>query len=194
MNQEPEYSISELARQAGVTPRTIRYYTSEGLLPQPETRGRYARYRAGHLQRLRQIAALKAQYLPLSVIRQQLDTAAGQEQNQPVRAAPTRSTDARSDTTTEGRGGHRPAPATLTLNAPTPPEAGSLSLGRYQFFPDLPEPLAEPGDAAAAADTWQRVVLAPGIELHVREPISAAQRERLLALIAAARDQLQAEN
>lgn len=192
MNHEPEYSISELARQAGVTPRTIRYYTSEGLLPQPETRGRYARYRASHVQRLQQITALKAQYLPLSVIRERLDTAAGQEHDQPVRATPTRSADARSDTNTGERVALRPVPATLALDVPPPPEPAPLPLGQYQFFPDLPEPLAEAGDAPPAAETWQRVVLAPGIELHVREPISAAQRERLLALIAAARDQLQA--
>ena len=49
MSEEATYTIGELAERAGVTPRTIRYYTAEGLLPRPDTRGQYARYRADQL-------------------------------------------------------------------------------------------------------------------------------------------------
>jgi len=33
------YTIGQLAELAGVTPRTIRYYTAEELLPRPDARG-----------------------------------------------------------------------------------------------------------------------------------------------------------
>jgi DNA-binding transcriptional MerR regulator len=71
--------IGELARLAGVTPRTIRYYTSEGLLPAPTTRGKYARYSGEHLRLLRLIAGLKEEYLPLSAIRERLATMSAAE-------------------------------------------------------------------------------------------------------------------
>lgn len=72
MDDGPTYSISELAAAADVTPRTIRYYAAEGLLPAPEMRGKYAVYSEDHLNRLHLIAQLKAAYFPLSVIKERL--------------------------------------------------------------------------------------------------------------------------
>lgn len=63
------YSLDELAREADITPRTIRYYIAEGLLPPPESIGRNARYGQDHRDRLRLIGQLKDQYLPLKEIR-----------------------------------------------------------------------------------------------------------------------------
>ncbi len=79
MDQEEQLLIGELAKRAGVTPRTIRYYTSEGLLPPPTTRGKYAYYSDEHLRRLRLIARLKEEYLPLSAIRGRLATMSAAE-------------------------------------------------------------------------------------------------------------------
>lgn len=62
------YSISVLADKAGVTPRTIRYYIDEGLLPPPGTTGRYATYSEEYLIRLRLIKALQDAHLPLKEI------------------------------------------------------------------------------------------------------------------------------
>ena len=47
-----EYSISELAEEAGVSTRTIRYYVSEGLLPPPVGAGPNSRYTDAHLHQL----------------------------------------------------------------------------------------------------------------------------------------------
>src|SRR4051794_29970824 len=66
------YTLQELAELAGVAPRTIRYYTTQGLLPAPPTRGRNASYSEAHLNRLRLVEKLKSAYLPLSTIREQL--------------------------------------------------------------------------------------------------------------------------
>jgi len=69
MAEEPTYTISQLAELAGVTLRTIRYYTAEGLLPRPDTRGQYALYGEPQLLRLQLIAQLKQTYLPLGEIK-----------------------------------------------------------------------------------------------------------------------------
>jgi DNA-binding transcriptional MerR regulator len=55
---EPEYRIGELAREAGVTPRTVRYYQERKLLPPPRRVGRIAWYSRAHLVRLRVIGQL----------------------------------------------------------------------------------------------------------------------------------------
>lgn len=68
MIKENRYSISELADAAKVSPRTIRYYTEIGLLPQPELDGKYTVYDEHHLDRLKLIAHLKSSYLPLKEI------------------------------------------------------------------------------------------------------------------------------
>jgi DNA-binding transcriptional MerR regulator len=68
MPTEHEYAIGELASLAGVTPRTIRYYVSIGLLPSPGQQGPGTRYGEGHLARLRLIRRLQREHLPLGEI------------------------------------------------------------------------------------------------------------------------------
>ncbi|WP_432135555.1 MerR family transcriptional regulator [Streptomyces sp. bgisy154] len=58
MADKREYRMEELARQAGVTVRTVRFYRERGLLPPPRREGRIAWYDDHHLARLRTIAAL----------------------------------------------------------------------------------------------------------------------------------------
>lgn len=69
---DEELTIRELAHLAGTTPRTIHYYTSEGLLPPPRGAKRGATYTSAHLARLRLIAALRDEGLSLSAIRNRL--------------------------------------------------------------------------------------------------------------------------
>ena len=66
------YTLRELTDAAGVSARTVRYYITEGLLPPPHGMGPASVYTEEHLERLRQIAALKAAYLPLKEIRRRL--------------------------------------------------------------------------------------------------------------------------
>jgi len=66
------WAIGEVAEQAGVTPRTVRYYVVEGLLPVPGGAGQQRTYTAEHLRRLRAIKRLKEAYLPLDEIRRRL--------------------------------------------------------------------------------------------------------------------------
>ncbi|MFF3323169.1 MerR family transcriptional regulator [Streptomyces sp. NPDC002889] len=50
--------MEELAKEAGITARTVRFYRERGLLPPPRREGRIAWYDDHHLARLRTIAAL----------------------------------------------------------------------------------------------------------------------------------------
>ena len=67
------YSLNDLARLAGVTTRTIRYYVAQGLLPSPEAAGPATRYGEGHLRRLRLIKRMQREHLPLSEIRGRIE-------------------------------------------------------------------------------------------------------------------------
>jgi DNA-binding transcriptional MerR regulator len=67
-----QYGVEELARAAGVTVDTLRYYQAQRLLPPPERAGRRAVYSSRHLERLRRIRRLQSEGLPLAVIRRVL--------------------------------------------------------------------------------------------------------------------------
>ncbi|MFJ2111671.1 MerR family transcriptional regulator, partial [Streptomyces sp. NPDC087850] len=54
-----EYRMAELAREAGITVRTVRFYRERGLIAPPRREGRIAWYDGNHLARLRTITALR---------------------------------------------------------------------------------------------------------------------------------------
>jgi len=67
--------IAELSRVSGTHRSTIHHYLDLGLLPRPETVGpRLHHFGPDHLERLREIKALRAQGLGLAEIRQRLAT------------------------------------------------------------------------------------------------------------------------
>lgn len=53
--------LDELAKAAGVSARTVRYYISRGLLPGPTMMGRKAHYTEVHLDILKRIVAAQAE-------------------------------------------------------------------------------------------------------------------------------------
>ena len=70
--------IGELARSAGVTPDTIRYYEREGLLPLPErTPSGYRDYGPGVQEDLQFIKKAQALGLKLSDVREVLEISSG---------------------------------------------------------------------------------------------------------------------
>jgi DNA-binding transcriptional MerR regulator len=231
MRDDQEYSIGELAKQAGVTPRTIRYYTAEGLLPRPDARGQYALYREEHLLRLRLIARLKEAYLPLGEIKARIEqlnldqlrellsepgsqasssaadyvaeilsrqapqilaessahyTAEWPEPpvgfQSPTAMLPGGSPPARPVAPPYGFAAAAPAEETLAASAGTPASRGLLrkliARGRER----------DAARGGAAAERWRRLTLAPGVELHIREPAETAVRERVERLLALARE------
>ncbi len=69
-----EIRIDELARRAGLTVDTIRFYQREGLLPPAERSGRAKVYGQDHLARLAQIRDLQARRFSLAAIRALLES------------------------------------------------------------------------------------------------------------------------
>lgn len=61
-------TIDELAREVGMTTRSIRYYQTRGLLPPPVMRGRTGYYDDRHAERLRLIQELAGEGLNLQAI------------------------------------------------------------------------------------------------------------------------------
>ncbi len=187
-----KFLISELAERAGTTIRTIRYYTDEGLLPQPETQGKYAYYNENHLNRLELIRRMKTAYLPLREIQQVMlsltddevqkrlvEELSSDQKTRPAVASPAAS----------GSGSNalnyialllkdqkvlRPQEAPEVVRASAP----LVSDTQLRYF--SPDPQPEP----VASETWQRISLAPGVELHIRNPGKPDVAGRIQQLIA----------
>ena len=77
-------TLTELAADSGVAPRTIRYYIARGLLEGPLERGRKAAYGERHLEKLRKIRELQEQGLALAEIARVLDGGEGGSLPEPV--------------------------------------------------------------------------------------------------------------
>lgn len=188
-----DYQINELAKKAGVSVRTIRFYIDEGLLPAPQTRGRYASYTDEYLERIELIRLLKNRFLPLKEIRSRLGTLNPQE----VRAAlrEEREQARQAGTAIPGeRLGPRGTEGSGAL------EYVNRLLNRDQENKMIREPrklpLYSPGTESSSSqdllreedeDTWTRIRLAPGIELHIRQPVEESARSRLRLLLNYAR-------
>ena len=68
-----EWSVDDLAREAGTTVRNVRLYQERGLLPPPRREGRRGLYSADHLRRLRLVLTMLGRGYPLTAIRELLD-------------------------------------------------------------------------------------------------------------------------
>jgi DNA-binding transcriptional MerR regulator len=214
---EQTYSIGELAAAAGVTTRTVRYYTAEGLLPPPDARGRYALYGAEHLLRLRAIARLKQAYLPLGEIRHRLQGLSAAQLAELLgapaeTAAPTSAADYVSQVLGERARPAQAPEAPMPVHAPAASlaeprasyRAAAQSAPRAEFgaafsrtfpAPGLPpaghaQPLPDGGGGTgevASGTQWRRITLAPGVELHVREPATGMAERLVEEIVALAR-------
>ncbi|KAA8886668.1 MerR family transcriptional regulator [Nocardia colli] len=68
-----EFTIDELAREAGTTVRSLRVYHERGVLPPPQVKGRTGFYGSDHLNRVRTIGRLLDRGIKLNGIRELLE-------------------------------------------------------------------------------------------------------------------------
>src|SRR5262245_853296 len=129
------YKLDDLAREAQVAPRTVRYYVQRGLLPAPDFRGKDTTYGPDHLVRLLAIKRLQQAHLPLDEIQVRIGSASRAELERL----------AKSDVVEV----ELPAPS---VRVPSHP---------YRRAPSVPP-------APQRSEAWERIVLFPGVELHVR--------------------------
>ncbi len=179
------WTIEELADEVGVPVRTIRYYIAEGMQPGPGSRGKGTTYSEDHLQRLRLIRRLVEQRVPLADVRQLVERLSPDETEQLLAEDERRSEQLQKLAQT-------PSPAAYV--------AGLLARARAsrqgKSSPALPSPSVRPGGeqrktvpaatgsqpadavpAVSASEEWQRYIVAPGLELHVRRDLLPRYRD-----------------
>lgn len=202
------YSLTELADLAGVTPRTVRYYLAQGLLPASGQSGPGSKYDDGHLSRLRLIRRLQAEHLPLAEIRRRLDDLGDDEIRELAGSGePEPPADSALDylRTVLGGAAARPALARPGSNVSVPPplrasmsmplaEAPAPALAAAPAVRSVP-PVAHEQDAPSAPpierSQWDRIALAPDVELHIRRPLVRAQQKQVDRLVTIARELLE---
>lgn len=210
------YSLSDLARLADVTPRTVRYYVALGLLPSPEAAGPATRYGEGHLARLRLIRRLQRDHLPLAEIRIRLERMADDEIIATVSALDAREPDPSQDPGDTlafvrllmQQSGIRPTVADrraspdVSVHRLAIAETLDGAWAEAVRVPAAPPPAASPapaasvGESAAATSprpgpdrtTWERLVISPDVELHVRRPLDRTTNKRVDQLERIARE------
>lgn len=192
------FDLSDLCEQAGVTPRTVRYYIQQGLLPQPGA-GREARkYGEGYLNRLRLIRRLQREHLPLAEIRQRL-AGLGDDEVAELLEPATSSTGAAPsarDYLNLILGPRTPA-AARALARESDPISGDYRLAKAASLtvpparPPAGTPKTSPVPVAEhwprGRDQWERLTLHEDVELHVRRPTSRDMNRRIERLLEAAR-------
>lgn len=181
------YDIKELCAEAEVTPRTVHFYIQQGLLPPAGSQGPSARYDEGHVARLKLIKLLQKQHLPLSEIRQQLETLDDVKVQALVREHTSRKQSDKSSAVDYIR-----SILTGTRHLASQPAASDLFRGQTAAQP-LEEQHATSMHRVAERSQWERIVLAPDIELHIRRPLSRSQNRKIEALIQHARETLKEE-
>ena len=163
--------LAQLCGAADVTPRTVRYYIQQGLLPAPETRGPGAHYHEGHLARLRLIKRLQRQHLPLGEIRKRVARLSDEEVESLVEAMPSKRDSSAlgyiRDVLASG--------STPRMHAAAIPTLTRLGAGE--------RPLPQP-----ERSHWERLALTPDIELHVRRPLTREQNRSVERLLEFARE------
>ena len=174
----PEYSLADLAKLADVTPRTIRFYIVQGLLPSPGQQGPATRYTDEHLERLLAIKRLQAAHLPLAEIRSQLR---GLDSSAVADLAESHQADIPSDSAVDY------IQSILRRSAPAAAAAPALRSAPGQQ-PAAPSPTQEP-----ERSQWDRVAVTPDIELHVRRPLTRGDNKRVSRLIEIARQLFEEE-
>jgi DNA-binding transcriptional MerR regulator len=191
---DPRYSLTELADLAGVTPRTVRYYMSQGLLPSPGASGPGAKYDDTHLGRLRLVRRLQREHLPLAEIRQRLagldDTAIATLAEAPAAVADPQ--DSALDYIRRVLGPPQVQPNRHLAMKLQPLRAYSLAAEPVTDVP-IPNTLSvEPAPGRSfERSQWERIPLAPDIELHVRRPLPRPLAKQVDRLVSIAHDLLE---
>ncbi len=160
------FDLQELSDRAGVTPRTVRYYIQQGLLRSPGPPGPGAKYDAGYVDRLKLIRRLQQEHLPLVEIRRRLEDLSDDDVRRLLRQprAPGKTS------------------AVDYVRSVLSPTGRTLAM-RDQTV----DAMAAPPSPSPERSQWDRMMLGPDIELHIRRPLSRAQNKIVEKIIEYAR-------
>jgi DNA-binding transcriptional MerR regulator len=187
---ETTYTLTELSREAAVSPRTVRYYIQHDLLPPPKGAGPGSHYDSGHLDRLRLIKRLKDSHLPLAEIRKQIKPLTDEEVQTVLDKESEEVADSAVDYIRSVLDVRETALSYWKHWKPEPDHTISLKYNymRPSVFAQGSPQLAEPTRAH-----WERIGLSPDIELHVRRPLTSQQNKAVNRILEAAREILKEE-
>jgi DNA-binding transcriptional MerR regulator len=177
-----EYLIGELANKTGVSVRTIRFYISEGLLPSPETRGRYTVYDEEYINRIELIKRLKEAFLPIKEIRVMLETKSKVEIDEFLsHYEDTRSPEHSALDYIAGIMETKPVYSERPPNIQFQSPPTELRTNRSAM------PAARPIADIEGDDNWKRFKIISGFELHITEKIFEQYKREINQLIEKAR-------
>lgn len=167
------YTIQELAERCGVTPRTIRFYIEEGLLPPPLQEGRIGLYTDEHVERLELIRQLKEAFLPLREIHRLVNSLSSAEIRALLETLP-RAPHAAPPEEAESRAVGQSAldyirslQKGVSREEDTTSSPQSYHEARTVLLRKARREQLAPDDEEFAR--WQRIIIVPGLEIHIRE-------------------------
>lgn len=147
----PRYHLQELASLAGVTVRTVRFYLSKGLLPQPFGRGPGRHYGEKHLWSLRAVQYYRGLGSDLASIKQLL----------------------------EGRSGRSATPEQVEDGAIAGLAPGAIWLrGGKTTPPGTAASIVTP-QSGPRISLWTKVEVMPGVELQVHRDLAGPNEAAL---------------
>jgi DNA-binding transcriptional MerR regulator len=191
-----DYTLEELASLSGLSLRTVRFYIQQGLLPGPDTRGKNARYTKEHLERLELIQHFKNLYLPLQEIRRVMENMTPTEvnfllhsQDPIVSCEPI--IDNLGNTLAAPPSGQSALDYIQNLEE-AQSKIQSVSTG-WKSQPANPQATRQPSPLSPSrlsaspandlSETWQRIVIKEGVELHLREPVTPEDQKEIERIV-----------
>lgn len=197
-----ELTLEDLAKQSGLSIRTLRFYIQEGLLPGPDTRGKYASYSRQHVEQLELIQRLKARYLPLDHIRQLLENLTPEGVNEMLQLQESLSPANEEKIMAKLEDPHAAIAGSSALDYIRGLEKSHEIIQEMQP-PFAPQPVTKKKKNYNAInnnagkkvlrqrpieESWERLILSEGVELHVRSTRMKDIRAEIKSLIEFARD------
>lgn len=158
-------TLDDLCDRTGESRRTVRFYILNGLLSAPVGQGPAARYPASHTLRLRVVRRLQDEGMQLSRIRTLL-------------------ADAHEATLVDWLS----RPPSVTPPSVTPPSVNSPG-GSGSYASRSSEPVSSQIDLPIETSEgwrrsqWERLVLEPGVELHLCRPAGTSVNRRVQKLL-----------
>ena len=182
------YDIKAVCAESGVTARTVHFYIQQGLLAPAGAQGPGARYNDGHLARLKLIKLLQKEHLPLAEIRRRLESLDDAKVEELVREHRSRrppNSSAVEYIRSVLNGTH------YLINTSEPAVRAAASL----FAETSPQSsIRNSPSRVSERSQWERIVLSPDIELHIRRPLSRIQNRIIGAFMQQARETLKEES
>ncbi len=188
-NAPETLTLTELSERAEVTPRTVRYYIQQGLLPAPGG-GPKARYDERHVKLLRLVKDLQRQHLPLSEIRARLESLDDEGIDHLLATPPPAEAGSAVDyirrvlENEPGRPNEAPGHAFYNASMAPPTTPTPSATPRPAIKPP-------PNTKPMSRSQWERHSLDPDIELHIRRPLSRHQNRQVERIVAFARQLLE---